>query len=193
MVLNLVTPSRGALEADARRPRSKEGQEGLEGLANAYIDWVRRRAVDLPSSADDRKKAAEERVRETMLGIYGAFEDLDAQALDENFSHSDDLLAFGTDRDEKFAGWKRYKDVHAVQFQALRSFRFESRELEVHVDGNVAWAADRPRWRIETKVGEKVKTEVRITAVLHRDPAARRWLVVQWHVSEGLRERLHEY
>jgi ketosteroid isomerase-like protein len=147
----------------------------------------------LPSSADDRKRAAEERVRDTMLSIYRAFEDLDAQALDENFSHSDDLLAFGTDWDEKFAGWKRYKDVHAVQFQALRSFRFESRELEVHVDGKAAWAADRPRWRIETKAGEKVKTEVRITAVLRWDAAARRWLVVQWHVSEGLRERLHEY
>ena len=62
-------------------------------------------------------------VKETMHGIYRAFEKLDARALDENFSHSDDLLAFGTDWDEKFAGWKMYKDVHTVQFAALKKFR----------------------------------------------------------------------
>lgn len=128
-----------------------------------------------------------------MLGIYQAFEDLDARALDKNFSHSDGLLAFGTDWDEKFAGWKMYKDVHTVQFAALKKFRFKSRELEVHVHGDVAWAADRPHWRIETRAGEKVESDVRITAVLGWDSKARRWLVEQWHVSSGLKERLHEY
>jgi ketosteroid isomerase-like protein len=132
-------------------------------------------------------------VRKTMLGIYRAFERLDANALDENFSHTADLLAFGTDWDEKFAGWKEYKDVHTVQFGALRSFRFVSRELEAHVSGNVAWAADRPHWEIETKEGEKVDGDMRVTAVLRWDEKAKRWLVVQWHVSSGLRERLHEY
>ncbi len=128
-----------------------------------------------------------------MLRIYHAFENLDAKALDENFSHTDDLLAFGTDWDEKFEGWKHYKDVHAVQFAALKRFTFTSRELEAHVLGDVAWAADRPRWQIETKDGVKVESEVRITAVLRWNERAKRWLVVQWHVSSGLKERLHEY
>ena len=46
---------------------------------------------------------------------------------------------------------------------------------------------------IETKVGEKVKSDVRVTAVLRWNAEARRWLVVQWHVSSGLKERLPEY
>lgn len=132
-------------------------------------------------------------VKETMHGIYRAFEKLDARELDENFSHSDDLLAFGTDWDEKFAGWKMYKEVHTVQFAALKKFRFKSKELEAHVLGSVAWAADRAHWQIETKAGEKVESDVRITAVLGWDPRAKRWLVRQWHVSSGLKERLHEY
>jgi ketosteroid isomerase-like protein len=149
------------------------------------------RGASLSSASADGGRA--EQVRETMLNIYGAFERLDAQALDRNFSHSDDLLAFGTDWDEKFAGWKQYRDVHTVQFAALRSFSFGSRELEAHVHGETAWAADRPHWRIETKAGDKVESDVRVTAVLRWSADEKRWLVVQWHVSSGLKERLHEY
>ncbi|MDA4136046.1 MAG: nuclear transport factor 2 family protein [Thaumarchaeota archaeon] len=143
--------------------------------------------------SSSKKPGSEEQVKETMLKIYRAFSRLDADDLDENFSQTEDLLAFGTDWDEKFSGWKEYKDVHAVQFRALKSFKFESRELEVHVNGGTAWAADRPSWKIETKAGEKVKSDVRVTAALRWDPSKKRWLVVQWHVSSGLKERLHEY
>lgn len=132
-------------------------------------------------------------VRKTMRRIYAAFEKLDATELDSNFEHGPGLLAFGTDWDEKFSGWKQYRDVHTTQFAALKSFEFTSKELEVHVDGRVAWAADRPHWRIELKTGEKVEDDVRITAVLRWDEKRRRWLVVQWHVSSGLKQRMHEY
>jgi len=128
-----------------------------------------------------------------MRRIYRAFEKLDANSLDGNFDHSDDLLAFGTDWDEKFEGWEDYKNIHEVQFKALRGFRFTSRELDVNVLGDVAWAADRPHWRIETKEGKKLESDLRLTAVLRWDARKRRWLVVQWHVSSGLAERLHEY
>ncbi|MDA4122119.1 MAG: nuclear transport factor 2 family protein [Thaumarchaeota archaeon] len=141
--------------------------------------------------AKDAGKA--EQVRKTMLKIYRAFEDLDADSLDTNYSQTNDLLAFGTDFDEKFSGWDRYKHVHATQFGALKSFEFRSRELEVHVHGEVAWAADRPLWVIETKDGEKIRSEVRVTAVLRWNSEKKRWLVVQWHVSSGLKERMHEY
>ena len=134
-----------------------------------------------------------EEVRDTMVRIYSAFEKLDARRLDENFSHSDELLAFGTDWDEKFDGWKQYKDVHTVQFQAVKSFKFQMKELSIHCHDDVAWISDRPHWEVETKAGEKVSREMRITAVLKKDETAHRWLVVQWHVSVGLRERLHEY
>jgi ketosteroid isomerase-like protein len=147
----------------------------------------------LAETLSNSSSASEKQVRETMLGVYRAFEKLDADGLDENFSHTTDLLAFGTDWDEKFSGWKSYKDVNKVQFAALTSFQFKSRELEVHVNGDTAWAADRPLWKVETRRGEKVESEVRVTAVLRRDSKDGRWRVVQWHVSSGLKERLHEY
>ena len=134
-----------------------------------------------------------DQVARTMLRIYDAFQSLDARALDENFEHSGDLLAFGTDWDEKFEGWRQYKDVHTVQFKALKRFRFQSKELKTNVFGDVAWAADRAHWSIETKDGERVESDVRITSVLRWNPDSKRWLVVQWHVSSGLKERLHEY
>lgn len=128
-----------------------------------------------------------------MARIYAAFEKLDADELDSNFEHSEDLLAFGTDWDEKFSGWKRYKDVHLTQFRALKRFKITSKELQVHTNGETAWAADRPHWRIVLKDGEGVDADVRITAVLRWSREKGRWLVVQWHVSSGLRERMHEY
>ena len=133
-----------------------------------------------------------DRVKQVISNIYRAFEELDAEKLDAHFSHTDDLIAFGTDWDEKFVGWNQYRDVHKVQFGALKSFKFESRELEVHVSGRVSWVSDRPHWEIETKEGERVKNNVRITAVLKKEDDGQ-WRVVQWHVSVGLSERLHEY
>lgn len=134
-----------------------------------------------------------EEVRETVSRIYQAFENLDAKLLDENFSHTDELLAFGTDWDEKFEGWNKYKDVHTVQFQAVKSFKFQMRELTIHSQDDVAWISDRPHWEVETKSGERVSSDMRLTAVLKREKVSGRWLVVQWHVSVGLKERLHEY
>ncbi len=131
-------------------------------------------------------------VKQIMANIYAAFEELDAEKLDRHFSHSGELLAFGTDWDEKFVGWDQYKDIHRVQFAALKSFKFTTRELEVHVKKTIAWASDRPHWEIETKEGERVENNVRITAVLKKEEDEQ-WRVVQWHVSVGLGTRLHEY
>lgn len=130
-------------------------------------------------------------VQRTMLNIYAGFEALNAEMLDANFSHSSDLIAFGTDWDEKFVGWEQYKDIHRVQFDALKSFKFMARELDVKINGETAWVSDRPHWEIETKKGESVKEDVRVTAVLKKTGSD--WKVVQWHVSVGLGERLHEY
>jgi len=141
-----------------------------------------------------RKDAEQEKkVRETILKVYKGFEQLDATAVDRNFSHDEGLLAFGSDWDEKFSGWKQYRDVHTVQFKALKRFRFTAMELEVHVNGDTAWVADRPHWEIETKTGEKIVNDMRVTAVLRRDPESGEWLILQWHVSAGMKERMHEY
>jgi ketosteroid isomerase-like protein len=61
----------------------------------------------------------------------------------------------------------------------------------VKIKGETAWTSDRPHWEIETKTGEKVKQDVRITAVLTKMGSD--WKIVQWHVSVGLGERLHDY
>lgn len=143
--------------------------------------------------AKKEDRGQEKLVRETILSVYRGFEKLDADAVDRNFSHDEGLLAFGSDWDEKFSGWERYKNVHAVQFKALKRFRFASTELEVHVDGDIAWTADRPHWEIETKSGDRVSNDMRVTAVLKRDTRTDRWMIVQWHVSAGMKERMHEY
>ena len=129
-------------------------------------------------------------IESIVKSIYNAFEALDAHRLDENFSHTDTLTAFGTDEDEFFYGWEKYKSVHEVQFRALKSFRFTSTDLRAFEHGDSAWFSDMVHWQIETKAGEKVDSKMRITGVLVKDQG--KWRIVQWHVSKGL-ARLHEY
>jgi ketosteroid isomerase-like protein len=131
-----------------------------------------------------------EQVEQVVKNIYKAFELLDERKLDENFSKSERLTAFGTDEDEFFYGWEKYKSVHEVQFKAVKSFQFTSTDLRVFDNGDTAWFSDRPHWKIETTAGQKVDTKVRITGVLVKEQG--KWQVVQWHVSHGL-ARLHEY
>jgi len=131
-----------------------------------------------------------EEVASIVRNIYSAFEMLDAERLDENFSRTDVLTAFGTDEDEFFYGWEKYKSVHEVQFKVLKSFRFKSTDLRIFEHGDVAWFSDRPHWNIETLSGEKIDTPVRITGVMTKERG--KWQIVQWHVSQGV-QRLHEY
>jgi len=129
-------------------------------------------------------------IEAVVKAIYSAFEVLDAQKLDENFSHNDSLTAYGTDEDEYFYGWEKYKSVHEVQFRAVKNFRFTSTDMRLFEQGDTAWFSDRVHWQIETKTGEKVDTKVRITGVLVKEQG--KWRIVQWHVSQGL-PRLHDY
>jgi ketosteroid isomerase-like protein len=135
----------------------------------------------------DTEKNAEE-VKQVILRVYEAFKELDAEKSDANFSHSQDLLAFGTEWDEKFVGWNAYKDVHPNQFDVLKWFRCTTRELCVHVQDGVAWISDRPRWEMETKDGKLISNDLRITAVLRKEGGdiENSWRIVQWHVSVGL-------
>jgi ketosteroid isomerase-like protein len=129
-------------------------------------------------------------VEATVRAVYAAFEGLDAKKLDENFSHTEGLTAFGTDEDEFFYGWEQYKSVHQTQFRVVKRFRFTSTDMRTFVHGDTAWFSDRVHWQIETKAGEKVDTKVRISGVMLKQQS--KWRIVQWHVSQGV-SRLHEY
>ena len=133
---------------------------------------------------------ARQEIETVIQKIYSAFEALDATKLDENFSHSETLTAFGTDEDENFYGWEKYKSVHEVQFKAVKSFQFKSTDRRVFEHNDTAWFSDRVHWKIDTKTGETVDTKVRITGVLVKENG--NWRIVQWHVSQGV-PRLHEY
>lgn len=133
---------------------------------------------------------ARSEIEMVIKAVYSAFEALDARRLDENFSHTETLTAFGTDEDEFFYGWGKYKSIHEVQFKAVKNFQFTSTDMRVFEHGDTAWFSDRVHWKIETKAGEKVDTKVRITGVLVKEKG--NWRIVQWHVSQGA-ARLHEY
>jgi ketosteroid isomerase-like protein len=59
-------------------------------------------------------------------------------------------------------------------------FPIEAAELQAFSEGEVGWAADRPRLTMPD--GSEIS--FRLTAVLHREDGD--WRVVQWHSSFGV-------
>lgn len=128
----------------------------------------------------------EDNVRNVVMGVYKAVEDLDADKLDAYFSHSDELLAFGQQWSSRTKSIDDISEEHKREFQQVKSMKSISNELEVHLRGNVAWTADRAHQVVELKDGRKAENDLRMTLILERQSANDPWLIIQWHVSRGI-------
>jgi ketosteroid isomerase-like protein len=128
----------------------------------------------------------EEKVKATVLSVYKAIEDLDAEELDSNFSPSEDLLAYGQSWASRSKSLDQISEEHRQEFKNLESIKISSQELEVHVRGSVAWTADGVHQVAETKAGKKSESNLRLTFVLEKQEPGNTWLIIQWHVSRGM-------
>jgi ketosteroid isomerase-like protein len=128
----------------------------------------------------------EDKVKDVVISVYKAIEELDADKLDAFFSHSDELLAFGQQWSSRTKSIDDISEEHKREFQQVQSMKSTSNELEVHVRGNVAWTADRAHQVVELKNGRKAENDLRMTLVLERQSAGDPWSIIQWHVSRGI-------
>jgi ketosteroid isomerase-like protein len=128
----------------------------------------------------------QEQVKATVLSVYKAIEDLDAEELDSHFSPSEDLLAYGQSWASRSKSLYQISEEHRREFKNLESIKISSKELEVHVRDSVAWTADRVHQIAETKDGKKSESDLRLTFVLEKQEPGNTWLIIQWHVSRGM-------
>jgi len=127
----------------------------------------------------------EQQVKDTVLAVYQALQDLNADELTSHFSHSPDLLAFGQRWDSRHKDFDGISAEHKRELETLKAFKIDSKELEVHVRGSVAWTADRPHGVVITGDGRTHESDLRITLVLEQEQPGGPWLIVQWHASRG--------
>ena len=116
-----------------------------------------------------------------MLRFYRALAVGDANALAALVSREPGVLVIGTDPDEWWSGYETIAAVFKAQMKEMGGgFPIEAAELQTFSEGNVGWAADRPR----LAVADGGEVSFRLSAVLHRENGD--WKIVQWHVSFGV-------
>jgi ketosteroid isomerase-like protein len=113
-------------------------------------------------------------VAQSLRRFYDAFARGDRSALDE-FLRDDALLVIGS-----HDSWWRDRAVVIDAFveEAVRTMpRVEEDRIVAYEDGDIGWAADRPRFLYPD--GRSIA--YRYTAVFHRSEA--HWTIVQSHLS----------
>ena len=127
-------------------------------------------------------------VRDGQLAFYERFSNGDVEAFAAQITADEDsALVIGTAPDEWMPGRSRWISLFATLVEEMPGFKLAPGEIGAYEEGDVGWAADRPR--ILTPDGEELS--VRVTAVLHREDGD--WKVVNAHFSIGVPdERLPE-
>ena len=111
-----------------------------------------------------------------------AFKAKDVDRIMTNYEHSANLAFFDVVPRSEYLGWDAYKSDWQSFFDSIGPITsFEVKDLTINVDGNVAYSYSFQHYRANTKAGGTRELTVRVTDVYRK--SARKWLIVQEHVS----------
>jgi ketosteroid isomerase-like protein len=115
--------------------------------------------------------------------FWKAFENKDLQKLSEMIGHDPDLVFFGTDENERWAGWEVVREALTRQFGAFIRIQVKTHNNVVQVSptGNTAWFSLQRYISIVTSKGSEEGMKTRVTGVLEKRDG--RWQLVQYHSS----------
>ena len=113
--------------------------------------------------------------------FYDALAAGDAAFVDGSLSRREGVLGVGTDPREWWDGADRLAKVFKQQLEEMGGqLRASPGDLRAYREGDVAWFADNPTFRL----ADGTELAVRITGVFRRDVGTFR--CVQWHASIGV-------
>ena len=117
----------------------------------------------------------------TLERLYAAWSDLDPSKA-APFYAKDSSLTFFDVTPMKYTGWSEYAAGVPKAFAAYSSGKFSlNDDLQVHLQGKLAWATSTWRGELTKKDGSKEAIEGRYTAVLEK--RGQDWLVIHEHMS----------
>lgn len=115
--------------------------------------------------------------------FVGALKANDAAAAGKILIHDPDMVAFGTDKAERWVGYDQIMKALHAQLAAFQTTNVSVQDEVVHVlpSNSGAYFSEVWDWSIRSEGKDMVLKDVRVTGVLvHRDG---RWLVAQFHMS----------
>jgi uncharacterized protein (TIGR02246 family) len=139
----------------------------------------------LLSCATEKPDLACEKGKVTQLleDFWRAFESKDLDRLSEIIAHDTDMVFFGTDENERWAGWEVVKEALVKQFQAFSIIRVQTHNTVIHVaqDGQSAWFSLQRYISVIEKDSVESGMKTRVSGVFEKRDGL--WKLVQYHSS----------
>lgn len=123
-----------------------------------------------------------EQVNEVMKRYYIALSERDIELLGDVMAHDEDMVNFGTDRDERWLGWNEFEQIHRKQFEAITKYDITRHDqvVKLNASADTAWFSEILKAQIEA-MDEKYELSLRISGVLEKREG--KWTIVQIHRS----------
>jgi ketosteroid isomerase-like protein len=121
-------------------------------------------------------------VEEANAGFYRAFESLDLARMEEVWSHSDHVRCIHPGWC-LLSGWPAVRESWEAIFKGSREMRFSISDVDVHVNGDLAWVT------CTENILSHARGQIAVTAILATNMFERRggeWLMIHHHASHTL-------
>ena len=125
--------------------------------------------------------------------MWYSFIDGDIDAFSQTMSKDKDMVTFGTDASERWAGWQELEDSVALQFDAFDviSVDRKNKSLKISNSGNTAWFSETVDWEFLSNGKTEEVKDIRYTGVMEYRKG--HWKIVQFHCSVGVAGQVIEY
>jgi len=125
-------------------------------------------------------------VGQVLDDFWRAIEKKDMKRLSEIIAHDTDMVFFGTDENERWAGWEVVKQALDKQFNAFKSIKVQTHNTVIHVSETcqTAWFSLQRFIEIETQEAPESGMKTRVTGVFEKRDG--QWKMVQYHCSYPL-------
>ena len=125
--------------------------------------------------------------------MWDSFIDGDIDAFSQTMSKDKDMVTFGTDASERWAGWQELEDSVALQFDAFDVISVErkNKSLKISNSGNTAWFSETVDWEFLSNGKTEAVKDIRYTGVMEYRKG--HWKIVQFHCSVGVAGQVIEY
>lgn len=130
-----------------------------------------------------------EEIEETIQKFFHSMDTQDFELMEEVTAQKEDMVHIGTDSDEIWRGWSELNEATHKQFENLRFYDAEIRNLSIQLSasGHVAWYSHLLDAKIKSAETVQIWEGARFTGVLEKIDG--NWQIVQTHVS--IPESLH--
>lgn len=123
------------------------------------------------------------KVSQLLDDFWKAFEGKDIKRLSEIIAQDTDMVFFGTDENERWAGWEVVKEALMKQFTAFSEIDVQTHNTVVHVapNGHTAWFSLQRYISVIEKDSVESGMKTRVTGVFEKRNGT--WKLVQYHSS----------